>query len=250
MDDWAAERAFGGVVGRLDGGVGRERPQCGPDFEQVVGEAPVVLGAGTFAAGVFEQLPELVLDGRQLDQQSDAVVMIVLVGAPGGEHAAGQLEALLAEGLLVGQALLAVAGEVALEVAPADLAALGVQVLIAGPAIRDHDSRVVAGQRLELLAVAVLGNLKQRRFRVVSPHNARESPAVRQPVSSTCSAAWAPMKSRRSAYCSASASLARWQIASTLPGDTPAPNSSLASSLASRREIRLRAVSVTSAAAT
>ena len=36
--------------------------------------------------------------------RAGAVVVLVLVGAPCGEHAAGELEALLAEGLLLGEA--------------------------------------------------------------------------------------------------------------------------------------------------
>jgi hypothetical protein len=83
---------------------------------------------------------------------------------------------------------------------------------------------------------------------VVIVHSARESPAVRQPVSSTCSASWPRIQSRSCSYGPASRSEASWQIASTLPLDSPTPNSSLASSLAARRAIRLRAVSVTIAA--
>jgi hypothetical protein len=47
--------AFGGVVGRLDAGVGDEGPQRGPDLEQVVGEAAVIAGAFAVAPGVLEQ---------------------------------------------------------------------------------------------------------------------------------------------------------------------------------------------------
>ena len=79
-------------------------------------------------------------------------------------------------------------------------------------------------------------------------HSARESPAVRQPVSSTCSASLPRTQSRSWLCGSASAAEACWQIASTLPLDSRAPNSSPASSLAPRREIRLRAVNVTIAA--
>src|SRR6266542_5682366 len=38
VDDGPAERAFGGVVGRLDSLDGDERPECGPDLEQLVCE--------------------------------------------------------------------------------------------------------------------------------------------------------------------------------------------------------------------
>src|SRR3954447_18647725 len=39
VDDCAAERAFGVVVGGLDVGVFGERPQCGPDLQQGASEA-------------------------------------------------------------------------------------------------------------------------------------------------------------------------------------------------------------------
>jgi len=38
VDDWAAERSFGGVVGRLDAIDGDDRPERWPDLEQVIGE--------------------------------------------------------------------------------------------------------------------------------------------------------------------------------------------------------------------
>ena len=93
-----------------------------------------------------------------------AVVVLVLVGAPGPEHAVGELEALLAEDLLLGESF-RVAAKVALDVRPAHLAPVGIQVLIAEPAVRDDDPRIGADQRVELLAVAVLGDLEQRRAR-------------------------------------------------------------------------------------
>src|SRR5918999_882857 len=90
--------------------------------------------------------------------------MLVLVGAPAGEHAAGELEALFAEGLLLGEAF-CVAAEVALHVRPAGLSAIGAEVLVAGPAVGDHDPLEGADQRVELLAIAVLGDLKDRSIR-------------------------------------------------------------------------------------
>jgi hypothetical protein len=87
----------------------------------------------------------------------------MLVGAPGLEHAAGEFQALLAEGLLLGEPF-CVAAEVALDVRPAHLALVGVQVLKAVPAVRDHDPRIRADQRVELLAVAVFGDLQERRL--------------------------------------------------------------------------------------
>jgi hypothetical protein len=41
VDDRRAERAFGWVVGRLDARDGDERPERGPDLDQVVGELSV-----------------------------------------------------------------------------------------------------------------------------------------------------------------------------------------------------------------
>jgi hypothetical protein len=55
-----------------------------------------------------------------------AVVVPVLIGPPAGEHTAGELQALLAEGLLLGQPV-GVAAEVALEMGPAHLALVGIE---------------------------------------------------------------------------------------------------------------------------
>src|SRR5918999_1789762 len=125
---------FGLVVGRFDGSVGDECPERGPDLEQVVGEAPVVAGALALAAGVFEQLPKLLLDRFDGGPEACAVLMLALVGAPRGEHAAGELKAVCAEGLLLGEPL-AVAAKVALQMRPAHLQPARVQMLVAGPAV-------------------------------------------------------------------------------------------------------------------
>jgi hypothetical protein len=72
---------------------------------------------------------------------------------------------LLAEGLLLAQAV-GVAAEVALQVRPAHLPLVGVEMAVAVPAVRDHDPWIGgADQRVELLAVAVLGDLQERRLR-------------------------------------------------------------------------------------
>ena len=69
-------------------------------------------------------------------------MVLVLVGAPGGEHAAGELEALLAEGLLLGEPF-GVAAEVALQMWTSTLGAgAGSRWLVAVPAVRDDDPRV------------------------------------------------------------------------------------------------------------
>ncbi len=53
-------------------------------------------------------------------------------------------------------------------------------------------------------------------------HSARESPAVRQSVSSTCTASWARIQSRSALCGTDSAVLACWQIASTVPVESRA----------------------------
>jgi hypothetical protein len=62
----------------------------------------------------LEQCSELGLDRRDLALEPVAVVVLVLVGPPGAEHPARELQALFAEGLLLGQAV-GVAAEVALQ---------------------------------------------------------------------------------------------------------------------------------------
>jgi hypothetical protein len=84
--------------------------------------------------------------------------MLMLVGAPGREHTAGELEPLLAERRLLGQPV-GVAAKGTLQVRPAHLPLVRVQVRKPVPTIRDHDPRERAEQRRELLAVAVLGDL-------------------------------------------------------------------------------------------
>jgi len=76
----------------------------------------------------------------------------------------------------------------------------------------------------------------------------RPSPDSFQPVSSTLTAGASSTAPTNCSCGSCSAAAARWQIASTVPTARPIPNSSRASSVMSRRETRLRAVSVTTAA--
>ena len=100
MDDRRAQRAFGGVVGRLDRVGGGKGPERWPDLEEVVGELAVPAGAPALRAGVFEQLSQFGLDRGDLGPELVAVVVLVLVGAPCRELAAGELGAGLAERLL------------------------------------------------------------------------------------------------------------------------------------------------------
>ena len=71
---------------------------------------------------------------------------------------------MLAEGLLLREPV-GVTAEITLEVRPAHLALVGVEMAVAVPAVGDHDPRVAgADQRVELLAVAVLGDLQEHRL--------------------------------------------------------------------------------------
>jgi putative component of toxin-antitoxin plasmid stabilization module len=45
------------------------------------------------------------------------------------------------------------------------LALVGIEMAKAVPAVRDHDPRIRTDERVELLAVAVLGDLQERRLR-------------------------------------------------------------------------------------
>jgi hypothetical protein len=76
----------------------------------------------------------------------------------------------------------------------------------------------------------------------------RPSAAVNQPVSSTLSTPDASTFATSNWCGSANTAEARWQIASTVPVERRSPNRSRASSDMSRRETRLRAVNVTTAA--
>jgi len=70
-----------------------------------------------------------------------------------------------AEGLLLAKPV-GVAAEVTLDVRPAHLPLAGITMAKAVPAVRDHDPGVVgADERVELLTVAVLGDLQERRLR-------------------------------------------------------------------------------------
>ena len=172
----------------------------------------------------------------------------VLVGVPGVEEAAGEFEALLTEELLDGESF-GVEAEVSLEVAPTGLAAFGVDLVVGPPAVGAADaSEPLAEEFLEPVAVTIRRDPEDRRpGRGRSPERA-VVPGLTQPVSSTLTAG-EPRTDATSASCgSARAIEPRRQIASTAPTDNRIPNRSRASSDMSRRETRLRAVSVTIAA--
>jgi len=82
--------------------------------------------------------------------------------AKAANHPAGELQAGLAEGLLLGHPV-GVAAEVALQVRPAHLALVGVEMAVAVPTVRNDDPGIRgADERVEPLAVAVLGDLQER----------------------------------------------------------------------------------------
>src|SRR6266536_5300688 len=134
------------VVGRFDSvGVG-EGPEAWPALEKVAREVAVILGARALAGGVLEQCAQLVLERGDLRLQSGAVA-VGLVGVPGGEEVAGDLEAVAAELFLFCNTF-AVAGEVAQEVGPAELPLARVEVVVAAPAVgADDPGEPLAEQR-------------------------------------------------------------------------------------------------------
>ena len=87
------------------------------------------------------------------------------VAVPGVEQAAGELEAVLAEPLLGGEPF-GVEAEVSLEVAPAGLAAFGIDVVVGPPAVGAADAgEPLAEELLEPVAVPILGDPEDRRLR-------------------------------------------------------------------------------------
>jgi len=122
----------------MDAFVGDERPERGPDLEQVVGETAVVLGLGALASGFLEQRAEFGLDRRDLAFEPGAVLVFVKA-VPGLEETARECEPLLAEGLL-GRESFRVTTEISVEMTPARLAAGGVDVVVGPPAVGAADA--------------------------------------------------------------------------------------------------------------
>lgn len=92
---------------------------------------------------------------------------------PDLKQSAGEREAGFSELLLGGQPF-AVEPEVPLQVTPTGLSLLGVQEVVRPPPVRGHDPvKIVAEQRLEPVAVAILNDPEDRRLRShSSPHRA------------------------------------------------------------------------------
>ncbi len=136
------------------------------------------------------------------------------------------------------------AAEVALEVRPAHLALVGVEMAVAVPAIGDHDPWVGADQRVELLVVAVLGDLHK--------HPAGGGRGPQRSLFANGSPAGLidmhrsalPVPALQGAGAGRPTPQTRWQIASTAPAiDSVTPNRSRASS-AGHRAARIRYAAV------
>ena len=94
-----------------------------------------------------------------------AAVLVFAEAGPGCEEAGGQLEALLAEGLLGGESF-GVTAEVALGMAPADLAAEGVEMAVGPAAVRAADpGEVLPDQLAQTVTVAISRDPEHRRPR-------------------------------------------------------------------------------------
>ncbi len=160
----------------------------------------------------------------------------------------GDLEAVAAELLLFGHAL-AVGGEVSEQVRPAELPLVGVEVVVAAPAVgADDPGEALAEQRPGLEAVTSGSDPEHRGL-------AGQRAPERAVAAGGLPAGLVDVDDRgcldpllEPVYGPASASPARCTIVSTEPVASSTPNSSRASSVVSRRETRLRTVSVTTAA--
>ncbi len=206
-----------------------------------------MLRLGALARGPLEERPAFVLERADPLAQAGAIAVLA-VFVPSLEQACGDGEAGLAE-LLLGGEPLAVGGEVADEVGPAELAALGVEVVGGPSAVGAGDAlEVVSGERLGLALVPVGGDPEDGRpLAQRAPERAlaaAQAPAGLVEVDGRggadlvvqCGVGWA------------SASPARSMIASIEPLESSRANSSSISSTLSRRETRLRTASVATAA--
>src|SRR5450830_1896781 len=112
-------------------------------------------------AASSRERPQLLLERAGALKQAGTVSVPAEL-SPGGEQPCGDLEAGRAE-LLLGAESLAVGGEVAHQVGPAELAPLRVEIVVGPPAVRAGDAgEVLAEQCLGLAAVATLGDAEDR----------------------------------------------------------------------------------------
>src|SRR5450759_2663755 len=127
VDDRAAQAALGVVVGRLDAGHAGEGPQRRPAFEQVLREGAVAAVARRLARRLLEQRPKLLLERADPLKQALAVSVPAEL-SPGGEQPLRDPKPGRAE-LLLGAEPLAVGGEVAQQMRPAELPPFRIEVV-------------------------------------------------------------------------------------------------------------------------
>ena len=133
VDGGSAQAALGVVVGRLDAGHAGKGPQRRPTLQEVLREGAVAAVAGALARRLLEQLPELCLERADVLGKA-AAVSVPAALRPGGEQPCGDPKSGGAE-LLLGAESLAVGGEVARQMRPAELASLRVEVVVGPPAV-------------------------------------------------------------------------------------------------------------------
>jgi hypothetical protein len=133
VDDGAAEGSLGVVVGRLHPRGGSERPERGPDLQEVAGHAVAVLVARRFAGEASECGLELSAQHPDLAFELLAVLG-VREDLPCPEQALADVQAELSELFLDGEAF-GVRGEIPAQVCPADLPARQRQMAIGPPAV-------------------------------------------------------------------------------------------------------------------
>src|SRR5215211_2477690 len=155
VDDRAAQPALGAVVGRFHSLDLGEGPKRRPELEQVAGEGAEVAVADALFAVRLEQRPQAALGGSDLALETVAIP-VGREGFPRAEQLAADLQARLAEALLIAESL-GVAAEVAQQVRPADLAAGRVELVVGPPAIRGDDPGEARADQLGQLALVAIG---------------------------------------------------------------------------------------------
>ena len=136
---------------------------AGQIFKRLLAKPRWYLFLGVFRPASLDERAEFGLDGCHLVGEPGAV-LVIAEAVPGVEETTRELEALLAEEFLGGESF-GVEAEVSLEVAPAGLAAFGVEVVVGPPAVGAADAgELLAEELLEAVAVAVGGDPEDRRL--------------------------------------------------------------------------------------
>jgi len=176
--------------------------------------------------------------GGDLGLESVAVVVLVLVGTPCGEHLAGQLEALADRRSSAQPSLLSDGGSHAGCVTSTP-GGDGVEMACSrSSGLRRRIPVVACDQLVELLAVAMLGDLKDRCAWGSGGPSALGSPAVRPAGLIDVDRVWVRIQSRSASCPSPSAALAADKSRPRGTRPTAGSEHSPASSAIPRREIR------------